>query len=177
MHTLVVCFDAKINFDDNAEFRQKEIFAGRDTAEEDPREVEAAKSNLNYIGMDGNIACLGALAFLFVRPADPTRVVNGAGLAMATMDIIKLYGGEPANFLDCGGGASEEAITSAFKLLQSDKQVVLCPNGLGIFTGVIIGASHPCEHLWWYCQLRHNCQWHRGCLPRDITRPPPGCTT
>lgn len=85
---VVYCVDAKINFDDNAAFRQKEIFAFRDTAEEDPREVAASKFELNYIGMDGNIGCM----------------VNGAGLAMATMDIIKLYKGNPANFLDVGGG-------------------------------------------------------------------------
>ncbi|KAJ8947158.1 hypothetical protein NQ318_002520 [Aromia moschata] len=83
----VVSVDAKLNFDDNAKFRQKEIFAMEDTTEGDPREIEAAKYNLNYIGMTGNIGCL----------------VNGAGLAMATMDIIKLHGGEPANFLDVGG--------------------------------------------------------------------------
>jgi len=103
----VVCFDAKINFDDNAEFRQKDVFAQRDFEMEDPREAAAAKFNLNYIGMEGNIGCL----------------VNGAGLAMATMDIIKLYGGTPANFLDVGGGASEKAVTEAFKIITSDKQV------------------------------------------------------
>lgn len=103
----VVAFDAKINFDDNAEFRQKDIFAQRDFEMEDPREAEAAKYNLNYIGMDGNIGCL----------------VNGAGLAMATMDIIKLRGGSPANFLDVGGGATETAVREAFKIITSDKQV------------------------------------------------------
>jgi succinyl-CoA synthetase beta subunit len=103
----VVAFDAKINFDDNAAFRQKEVFAMRDTTEEDPREVEADKHGLNYIGLDGTIGCM----------------VNGAGLAMATMDIIKLHGGEPANFLDVGGGASEETVTEAFKILTSDPQV------------------------------------------------------
>jgi succinyl-CoA synthetase beta subunit len=99
--------DAKFNFDDNALFRHPDILAYRDTAEEDPREVEASKSNLNYIGLDGNIACL----------------VNGAGLAMATMDIIKHCGGEPANFLDVGGGANEQQVTEAFKILISDKKV------------------------------------------------------
>lgn len=103
----VVCFDAKINFDDNAEFRQKEIFALDDGSESDPREVEAGKHQLNYIGMDGNIACL----------------VNGAGLAMATMDIIKLYGGSPANFLDVGGTVKEEQVTKAFQILTSDSRV------------------------------------------------------
>merc|ERR1719460_3297197 len=102
-----MCLDAKLNFDDNAKFRQGDIFEMRDTSEEDPREVEADKWGLNYIGLDGNIACM----------------VNGAGLAMATMDIIKLYGGEPANFLDLGGGASEKQVTEAFKLIQSDPKV------------------------------------------------------
>ena len=103
----VLALDAKFNFDDNALYRHPEVAALRDIAEEDPREVEASKHDLNYIGLDGNIACL----------------VNGAGLAMATMDIIKYYGGSPANFLDVGGGASEEQVTQAFKLLVSDKNV------------------------------------------------------
>ncbi len=103
----VVALDAKFNFDDNALYRHSEIAALRDVAEEDPREVEASKHGLSYIGLDGNIACL----------------VNGAGLAMATMDIIKFYGGEPANFLDVGGGATEEQVTEAFKILISDKKV------------------------------------------------------
>lgn len=103
----VVCFDAKINFDDNAEFRQREIFEMEEDTETDPREVQAAAYSLNYIGMDGNIGCL----------------VNGAGLAMATMDIVKLHGGEPANFLDCGGGVTEDQVFHAFKILTSDKQV------------------------------------------------------
>jgi len=103
----VYCGDAKMNFDDNASFRQKDIFALHDPAEDDPRETAASKFNLNYIGMTGNIGCL----------------VNGAGLAMATMDIIKLYNGEPANFLDVGGGATESQVTEAFKILTSDKQV------------------------------------------------------
>ena len=103
----VLALDAKFNFDDNALYRHPEIVAMRDTAEEDPREVEASKHGLSYIGLDGNIACL----------------VNGAGLAMATMDIIKFYGGEPANFLDVGGGATEEQVTEAFKILISDKKV------------------------------------------------------
>ena len=103
----VLALDAKFNFDDNALYRHPDIAAMRDTAEEDPREVEASKHGLNYIGLDGNIACL----------------VNGAGLAMATMDIIKFYGGSPANFLDVGGGATEEQVTEAFKLLISDENV------------------------------------------------------
>ncbi len=103
----VLALDAKFNFDDNALYRHPEIVAYRDTAEEDPREVEASKFSLNYIGLDGNIACM----------------VNGAGLAMATMDIIQYAGGKPANFLDVGGGASEQQVTEAFKILASDKNV------------------------------------------------------
>src|SRR5947199_7609910 len=103
----VLALDAKFNFDDNALCRHPEIVAMRDIAEEDPREVKASKHGLSYIGLDGNIACL----------------VNGAGLAMATMDIIKFYGGEPANFLDVGGGATEEQVTEAFKILIADKKV------------------------------------------------------
>src|SRR5437667_12260689 len=103
----VLALDAKFNFDDNALFRHPEVAAMRDIAEEDPREVEASRHELNYIGLDGNIACL----------------VNGAGLAMATMDIIKFHGGNPANFLDVGGGATEEQVTEAFKILIADKKV------------------------------------------------------
>jgi succinyl-CoA synthetase beta subunit len=103
----VVALDAKINFDDNALFRHKEIEELRDEAEEDPTELEAAKHSLNYVKLDGNIGCM----------------VNGAGLAMATMDIIKLCGGEPANFLDVGGGATRERVTTAFKLILSDPHV------------------------------------------------------
>jgi len=103
----VLALDAKMNFDDNALFRHPDIVAMRDLAEENPMEVEASKFNLNYIKLDGNIACM----------------VNGAGLAMATMDIIKLYGGEPANFLDVGGGASQEAVKNAFQILVSDPAV------------------------------------------------------
>jgi succinyl-CoA synthetase beta subunit len=103
----VLALDAKFNFDDNALFRHPEVAAMRDIGEEDPREVEASKHELNYIGLDGNIACL----------------VNGAGLAMATMDIIKFYGGNPANFLDVGGSATEEQVTEAFKILITDKKV------------------------------------------------------
>ena len=103
----LLALDAKFGFDDNALFRQKEIAAMRDPAEEDPREVEAGKFNLNYINLDGDIACM----------------VNGAGLAMSTMDIIKLHGGEPANFLDVGGGASEEQVKEAFRILVGDPNV------------------------------------------------------
>jgi succinyl-CoA synthetase beta subunit len=103
----VVALDAKVNFDDNALFRHKEIEALRDESEEDPTEREASRHELNYIKLDGSIGCM----------------VNGAGLAMATMDIIKLYGGEPANFLDVGGGATRERVTTAFKLILSDHNV------------------------------------------------------
>jgi len=103
----IVCLDAKINFDDNALYRHKEVQELRDLGEEDPIEVEASKHELSYIKLDGTIGCM----------------VNGAGLAMATMDIIKLYGGEPANFLDVGGGASREKVTEAFKIILSDGHV------------------------------------------------------
>ncbi len=101
-----VC-DSKLNFDDNAEFRQQQLHSHRDRSQEDPREVEADQYGLNYIGLDGNIGCL----------------VNGAGLAMATMDIIKLHGGSPANFLDVGGGATKSQVERAFSLLNNDKSV------------------------------------------------------
>ncbi|KAG0329675.1 Succinate--CoA ligase [ADP-forming] subunit beta, mitochondrial [Dissophora globulifera] len=113
----VICMDAKINFDDNAEFRQHAVHDLRDVTQEDPREVAAAKYNLNYIGLDGSIGCL----------------VNGAGLAMSTMDIIKLHGGEPANFLDVGGGATADQVTEAFKIISSDPRVTT------IFTNIFGG--------------------------------------
>ena len=113
----VVALDAKFNFDDNALYRQPDITAMRDTSEEDPREVAASEVGLNYIGLDGNIACL----------------VNGPGLAMATMDIIKLHGGEPANFLDVGGGASKDQVASAFKIILGD------PNVKGILVNIFGG--------------------------------------
>ncbi|MCS1351311.1 ADP-forming succinate--CoA ligase subunit beta [Mechercharimyces sp. CAU 1602] len=103
----VMALDAKLNFDDNALFRHKDILALRDLDEEDPKEIEASKYDLNYIALDGNIGCM----------------VNGAGLAMATMDIIKHYGGDPANFLDVGGGATTEKVTEAFKIILSDENV------------------------------------------------------
>ena len=120
----VLCMDAKFGFDDNAEFRQKEIFSWRDTTQEDPDEVRAAKSNLNFIKLDGDIGCL----------------VNGAGLAMATMDIIKLNGGQPANFLDVGGGATPAAIKEAFELITSDPKVT------AIFVN-IFGGIVRCDHI------------------------------
>jgi len=103
----VMALDAKMNFDDNALFRHKDVAELRDEDEEDPAELEAARHDLNYIKLDGNIGCM----------------VNGAGLAMATMDIIKLFGGDPANFLDVGGGATKERVTTAFKLILSDSNV------------------------------------------------------
>ncbi len=103
----VVALDAKVGFDDNALFRHPDIVAYRDLNEEDPKEVEASKANLNYIALDGNIACM----------------VNGAGLAMATMDIIQHYGGSPANFLDVGGGADAEQVTQAFQIILKDENV------------------------------------------------------
>jgi succinyl-CoA synthetase beta subunit len=113
----VLALDAKFGFDDNALYRHPDIVAMRDKEEEDPREVAASEYDLNYIGLDGNIACL----------------VNGAGLAMATMDIIKHYGGEPANFLDVGGGASKEQVTAAFKIILGD------PNVKGILINIFGG--------------------------------------
>merc|ERR1712141_94960 len=101
------CLDAKLRFDDNAEYRQKQVFDQRDWSQEDPSEVEADKQNLNYIALDGDIGCM----------------VNGAGLAMATMDIIKLHGGSPANFLDVGGGATAHQVKEAFKIITGDPKV------------------------------------------------------
>ncbi|ASI35756.1 MULTISPECIES: ADP-forming succinate--CoA ligase subunit beta [Exiguobacterium] len=118
----VVALDAKLNFDSNALYRHADIVALRDETEEDPREVEASKSDLNYIALDGNIGCL----------------VNGAGLAMATMDIIKHFSGDPANFLDVGGGATKEKVTEAFKLILSDDNVK------GIFVN-IFGGIMKCD--------------------------------
>lgn len=119
----VISVDAKLNFDDNAQFRQKEIFQMEDSSESDPREVEAAKYNLNYVAMDGNIGCL----------------VNGAGLAMATMDIIKLHGSSPANFLDCGGGVREEHVLKAFQILLADKNVKAIL--VNVFGGIVNCAT------------------------------------
>jgi succinyl-CoA synthetase beta subunit len=118
----IICLDAKINFDDNSLYRHKDIQSLRDLDEEDPMEVEASKYDLSYIKLDGSIGCM----------------VNGAGLAMATMDIIKLYGEEPANFLDVGGGASKEKVTAAFKIIVSD------PNVKGILVN-IFGGIMKCD--------------------------------
>jgi succinyl-CoA synthetase beta subunit len=118
----VICLDAKLNFDDNSLYRHKDIQALRDLDEEDPAEVEASKYDLSYIKLDGEIGCM----------------VNGAGLAMATMDIIKLYGSEPANFLDVGGGATKEKVTQAFKIIVSD------PNVKGILVN-IFGGIMKCD--------------------------------
>jgi succinyl-CoA synthetase beta subunit len=115
----LIALDAKINFDDNAMFRHKEFAELRDLNEEEPLEIEASKFDLNYIKLDGNIACM----------------VNGAGLAMATMDIIKLAGGEPANFLDVGGGASQERVEAAFKILLADENVKAVL--INIFGGIV----------------------------------------
>jgi succinyl-CoA synthetase beta subunit len=103
----LVCLDAKMNFDSNALFRHPDIMALRDESEEDAKEIEASRHDLSYVALDGSIGCM----------------VNGAGLAMATMDIIKLYGAEPANFLDIGGGASREKVTAAFKIITADPKV------------------------------------------------------
>ncbi|CAG9803340.1 unnamed protein product [Chironomus riparius] len=120
----VIAVDAKLNFDDNAQFRQKAIFEMEDTSEIDPKEVEASKYQLNYISMEGgNIGCM----------------VNGAGLAMATMDIIKLHGGEPANFLDVGGGAKEDQVLKAFHIITSDKSVKAIL--VNVFGGIVNCAT------------------------------------
>ncbi|WP_047981284.1 ADP-forming succinate--CoA ligase subunit beta [Ornithinibacillus contaminans] len=118
----VLALDAKLNFDDNALYRQKDVLEYRDLDEEDEKEIEASKYDLSYVALDGNIGCM----------------VNGAGLAMSTMDIIKHYGGEPANFLDVGGGATAEKVTEAFKIILSDKNVK------GIFVN-IFGGIMKCD--------------------------------
>jgi succinyl-CoA synthetase beta subunit len=115
----VFALDAKVNFDDNAIFRHKDVAEMRDTDEEDPLEVEASKYNLNYIKLDGEVACM----------------VNGAGLAMATMDIIKLTGSSPANFLDVGGGANKEMVENAFRILMDDDDVKAV--FINIFGGIL----------------------------------------
>lgn len=120
----VLCMDAKFGFDDNAEFRQKEIFSLRDITQEEPSEVEAQKANLSFIKLDGNIGCL----------------VNGAGLAMATMDVLSLHGGNPANFLDVGGGATPETVKRAFEILLTDPKVK------GIFIN-IFGGIMRCDYI------------------------------
>ncbi|KAF8168296.1 succinyl-CoA synthetase beta chain, SSC-beta [Crassisporium funariophilum] len=120
----VLCMDAKFGFDDNAEFRQKDIFALRDISQEEPSEVEAQKANLNFIKLDGSVGCL----------------VNGAGLAMATMDVLSLHGGNPANFLDVGGGATPETVKKAFEILLSDPKVK------SIFIN-IFGGIMRCDYI------------------------------
>jgi succinyl-CoA synthetase beta subunit len=120
----LVCLDAKMGFEDNALFRHPDIAALRDIHEEDPAEVEASEHDLSYVKLDGTIGCM----------------VNGAGLAMATMDIIKLYGGEPANFLDVGGGATKERVTEAFKIILSD------PNVQGVLVN-IFGGIMRCDTI------------------------------
>lgn len=116
--------DAKFGFDDNAEFRQQDIFSLRDISQEEPSEVEAQKANLNFIKLDGSIGCL----------------VNGAGLAMATMDVLSLHGGNPANFLDVGGGATPETVKKAFEILIADSKVK------GIFIN-IFGGIMRCDYI------------------------------
>merc|ERR1712054_89085 len=120
---VLVC-DSKVGFDDNAEFRQKEIFAQRDTAQENALEVEAKAHDLNYIKLDGNIACM----------------VNGAGLAMSTMDLLSTLGGTPANFLDVGGASTVETMTVAFKIIMGD------PNVKSIFVNIFGGIAR-CDHI------------------------------
>jgi succinyl-CoA synthetase beta subunit len=115
----LLALDAKISFDDNALFRHPQLEELRDTSEEDPNELRAGKAGLSYVQLDGNIGCL----------------VNGAGLAMATMDLVKLHGGEPANFLDVGGGANTEQVTEAFRILLSDKKVMAVL--VNIFGGIM----------------------------------------
>merc|ERR1712107_325975 len=120
---VLVC-DSKVGFDDNAEFRQKPIHEQRDLSQENPIEVEAKKFDLNYIKLDGNVACM----------------VNGAGLAMSTMDLLSLLGGSPANFLDVGGAASVEAMTAAFKIVSND------PDVKAIFVNIFGGIAR-CDHI------------------------------
>jgi succinyl-CoA synthetase beta subunit len=119
---LIVCLDAKVGFDDNALYRHRDIAELRDLSEEDEKEIEASKYDLNYVALGGSIGCM----------------VNGAGLAMATMDIIKLYGETPANFLDVGGGASKEKVAAAFKIITAD------PNVKGILVN-IFGGIMKCD--------------------------------
>merc|ERR1719214_370821 len=120
---VLVC-DSKVGFDDNAEYRQKEIHAKRDTSQENPVEVEAKQHDLNYIKLDGNVACM----------------VNGAGLAMATMDLLSTLGGTPANFLDVGGASTVETMTAAFKIIMGD------PNVKSIFVNIFGGIAR-CDHI------------------------------
>ena len=131
------CLDAKINIDSNAIYRQPEIQAMRDLSQEDPREAEAAKSDLSYVSLDGNIGCM----------------VNGAGLAMGTMDTIKYFGGSPANFLDVGGTATQERVSKAFKLILADPEVKVVL--VNIFGGIV------------RCDLIADCLLYTSPSPRD----------
>ena len=145
----IMCLDAKVNFDDNALFRHPEITELRDLNEEDPAEIEASKHDLAYIKLDGSIGCM----------------VNGAGLAMATMDIIKLYGSEPANFLDVGGGASKEKVSAAFKIILSDKNVkgIL----INIFGGIMRcdvlaqGVVDAAKEMKYQCSFSGEASWNK----------------
>ena len=144
----IICLDANINFDDNAIFRRTEILKLRDLNEEEPAEIEASKYDLAYIKLNGSIGCM----------------VNGAGLAMATMDIIKLYGQEPANFLDVGGGASKEKVTAAFKLILADKNVkgIL----INIFGGimrcdVLASGERSCQASKFICTFSSKISWYK----------------
>ena len=159
----LICLDAKVNFDSNALYRHDDIMDLRDLAEEDPAEVKASEFDLNYIKLDGTIGCM----------------VNGAGLAMATMDIIKLYGAEPANFLDVGGGATKEKVTEAFKIIMSDDNVEgILVNIFGgimrcdvIAEGVVAAAREtrsPCRWLCvWPVQMLN---WVRRFCPSPASR-------
>lgn len=145
LHSIAVDYalDCKCKFDDSAEYRQKELFALKDVTQMDPKEVEAEKYNLNYIALDGNIGCM----------------VNGAGLAMATMDIIKLYGGAPANFLDVAGTATVETVREGFKILSSDPNVSVAEIKLEtkqcdrLTVSFFLGGSYFSKYLWWYNEM------------------------
>ena len=162
------CLDAKMSFDDNALYRHPDIVALRDATEEDAKEIEASKYDLAYIALDGTIGCM----------------VNGAGLAMATMDIIKLYGESPANFLDVGGGATEEKVTAAFKIITADPNVKgILVNIFGgimrcdvIAEGVIAAVKESaCRCRWWCASKAPMSSWARRssanpastCIPAD----------
>jgi hypothetical protein len=145
-----VGMDCKINVDDNSEYRQQAVFSQKDNKQKDWRDVKAEESNLNYIGLDGEIGCL----------------VNGAGLAMATMDIIKYHGGNPANFLDVGGGASAAQVKNAFELITSDPRVCR-PRRSTVQTfqpislrSTRLGSSCVRQYLWWHYAMRCHCTRH-----------------
>lgn len=155
----VFCLDAKFRFDDNAEYRQPDIWKYRDLTQEDAKEVAASQFNLNYIALDGSIGCL----------------VNGAGLAMATMDIIKLHGGSPANFLDVGGGATAKAVKEAFKIITADQNVhAILVNIFGgimrcdiIAEGIIAAAKELNLKLPIVCRLQVSYKFISSC-PKNI---------